>query len=244
LAPPPRLHVLLRPGSPRALVVRRGPSKTTCTIDWDLARDAFTVGQWCRHKIYPQRCDLSADGRWLSYFALNGRWRSETKGAWAAVSRAPYLKAVLLWPVGNTWGGGGRFVGPAEGYLVDEHVGFLFGATYQDKLRRDGWVKGKSAFEKGLGHAWILRKRPRNETQGDAHQLVAPDGAIHDRVGWEWADVDEPRRRVVWAEAGAIHAAPIGGDGLGSARLLFDARPMKFEPIAAPYNAEPTRFWR
>src|SRR5262249_39080009 len=46
------------------------------------------------------------------YFALKGtRWRTSYRGSWTAVSRAPWLQALTLWPWGSTWGGGGRFVG-------------------------------------------------------------------------------------------------------------------------------------
>jgi len=82
--PPPRLHVLMRPESPTAVVLRHGPSGVLCTIGWNLRPDVFTVGQWCRHKIYVERCDISPDGYWMVYFALDGRWKSETLGAWTA----------------------------------------------------------------------------------------------------------------------------------------------------------------
>ena len=99
----------MRPESSTAVVLRRGGSKVFCVIGWDLTTDRFQVGQWCKHKIYPHRCDISSDGRYLVYFALNGRWQSQTRGSFTAISRAPYLKALYLWPQGDTWGGGGLF---------------------------------------------------------------------------------------------------------------------------------------
>ena len=107
----------MRPESDTAVVFRRGPSRVFCSIGWNLARDEFKVGQWCKHTIYPERADVSTDGRWLLYFALNGRWKSETRGRWTALSRAPYLKAVKLWPKGDTWDGGGTFYRTASGNI-------------------------------------------------------------------------------------------------------------------------------
>lgn len=248
--PPPRLHVLLRPEVAKAVVLRRGGSKVYCAIGWDLSTDGFSVGQWCKHKIYPRRCDLSPDGRWMVYFALNGHWDSEVRGSWTAVSRAPYLKAVCLAPQGDTWGGGGLFV--SDGKTPSSGLGRLFasvqrsprfrlatgaGAGYQDRLQRDGWRLGSDGFEKALGKGWTLHKILGDEPK-EQHRLRATDGRVIDLPQWEWADLDAPRRRIVWAEAGSIRCAPLTHDGIGPVRELFDARPMAFEPIPAPYDDE------
>lgn len=246
--PPPRLHVLMRPESPRAVVIRRGPSQVHCTIGWELATDRFAIGQWCKHKLYPRRSDVSPDGAWMVYFALNGRWKSETRGAWTALSRAPYLKAVKLWPQGDTWGGGGAFFraraqlppGDADVWDSMEAVGragrLTLGALadYQVRLARDGWSKrGGRGYFKQAGASWSLRKVVRSEPH-EHHEIHRADGSVDELPAWEWAEIDAQRKRVVWAEAGAIHAAPIRAEGPGKPRLLFDAVPMSFEAIAAP----------
>src|SRR5689334_22184837 len=104
---PPRLHVILARESSLAVVIRRGPSKSVCTFLWDRSEDSFRLGQWMRGRIYERRCDLSPDGKYLIYFAMNGKWESETKGSWTAISRNPYLKAVTLYAKGDCWNGGG-----------------------------------------------------------------------------------------------------------------------------------------
>ena len=49
------------------------------------------------------------------YFAMQGsRFPTSYKGTWTAVSRAPWLHALVLWPHGDTWGGGGRFLAPRK----------------------------------------------------------------------------------------------------------------------------------
>jgi len=63
--------------------------------------------------MYPDRCGLSPDGNLLVYFAGKFRQRDQASGygyTWTAVSRPPYLTALALWPIGDTWGGGGVFV--------------------------------------------------------------------------------------------------------------------------------------
>ena len=39
-------------------------------VSRDLEAPAYEPGAWLRGTIYPQRCDLSPDGRWFAYFAL------------------------------------------------------------------------------------------------------------------------------------------------------------------------------
>jgi hypothetical protein len=70
-------------------------------------------------RIYERRSDLSPDGQHLIYFAMNGRWQSEAKGAWTAISRAPWLTALSLFAKGDCWHGGGLFLSSREYWLND-----------------------------------------------------------------------------------------------------------------------------
>lgn len=220
-APTTHLFVYLRPGASTAVVLRQGPSKVYCSIGWNLAKDKFTVGQWVKHKIYPERCDISRDGKMWMYFALNGDWKGETAGSWTGLAKVPYMKCVKMWPQGDTWGGGGKL---EDDYTVSH-------ALRDDRLKRDGWTKARKGFERPAWRGWTLRKR-LVKTRSEAHTLIGPDGSEHERKGWEWAEYDEPRDRVVYAEAGCLY-------GLRSIKhtpkLLFDANGMTFEAIAAPY---------
>ena len=100
-------------------------------------------------RIYERRSDLSPDGKHLIYFAMNGRWDSETRGSWTAISRAPYLKALVLFPKGDCWFGGGLFTGrgklPWGGSYWLNHTG---DAVLSDSsgLRRDRTFQPKGAF--------------------------------------------------------------------------------------------------
>lgn len=159
---PARIHVLLARNARTALVLRRGPAKAVCAIGWDRARDTFSVGQWLRGRIYEQRSDLSPDGKHAIYFAMNGHWRSRARGAWTAVSRAPYLTAIALYAKGDCWHGGGLFVDDKSYWLNDGyghtaletttevrradpapyaavHGGECWG-VYFNRLNRDGWT--------------------------------------------------------------------------------------------------------
>jgi len=105
-----RLFVIPARDAPTALVLRRGPSKWYHLIRWHMASNVFEPGAWFRGRIYERRCDLSPDGNLFVYFCHGGAVRPGYTDSWTAVSRAPWLYALGLWPWGSTWGGGGRFV--------------------------------------------------------------------------------------------------------------------------------------
>ncbi len=189
---PARLHVLLARDAKVGLVIRRGPSKSVCTVLWDRRRNTFKLGQWLRGRIYERCCDLSPDGKYFIYFAMNGRWKSETKGSWTAISQVPYLKAINLYAKGDCWHGGGLFLSDREFWLNDGyghvelkksshlrrnlngHPRTYFGGEcltiYYNRLQRDGWTmaeeeyQGATLFEKKLPNGWRLRKLAFAET--------------------------------------------------------------------------------
>lgn len=158
----PRLHVLLASHAPVGLVIRRGPSKQVATLLWDRRRDTFTLGQWLKGRIYERRSDLSPDGKYVLYFAMNGQWQSESKGAWTAIARAPYLKAITFLPKGDCWHGGGLWTGNSTYWLNDGYGHTVARTTtavrrdlkyqpsrqfggeclgvYYPRLLRDGWT--------------------------------------------------------------------------------------------------------
>lgn len=159
---PARLHVLLASQAPVGVVIRRGPAKSVCSILWNRATDEFQLGQWMRGRIYERRCDVSPDGRDMIYFAMNGKWSSETKGSWTAISRVPWLNAQVLLGKGDCWHGGGLFTSKKEYWVNDGYGHFpirdsgelkqdtkfkpagAYGgeclSVYYPRLLRDGWV--------------------------------------------------------------------------------------------------------
>jgi hypothetical protein len=182
---PARLHVLLASGSSRAVVLRRGPSGAVASFLWDRRDDSFAIGQWLRGRIYERRADLSPDGRHMIYFAMDGRWSGEAGGAWTAVSRAPWLRAVALWAKGDCWQGGGLFLDDRRYWLngchrplredrrivrAEDRPEGAFGgeclSVYYPRLLRDGWRLAAPVnpadwcdrFEKPLAHGWTLVK--------------------------------------------------------------------------------------
>jgi hypothetical protein len=198
---PPRLHVLLARESDIAVVLRRGPSKSVCSILWHRRDDSFELGQWMRGRIYERRADLSPDGRHLIYFAMNGHWTSETRGSWTAISRAPFLHALVLLGKGDCWHGGGLFTGNRT-YWVNDGYGHRvmrdesklvrdtsyvpprgFGGecpgVYYPRLLRDGWTY-IDQLKNGRSDACTVFEKPAGDgwiLRKLAHEQVgAPPG--------------------------------------------------------------------
>lgn len=155
-----RLYSLIASHAPIAVVFRRGPSKSVLLSRWDLRNDTFEHGQWLKGRIYERRCDLSADGELLIYFATNYK---KPLFSWTAISRPPYLTALAIWEKGDGWGGGGLFSSPrrillnhrsnemahADGFKLPESfvvmpLGEHSGCGEDDpiwsmRLQREGW---------------------------------------------------------------------------------------------------------
>lgn len=175
-----RIHILFARESSYAVVIRRGPSKHVCTVGWDRDDNSFSVGQWLKGRIYGRRSDLSPDGKHMIYFAMNGRWESETRGSWTAISKAPYLKAIGLWGKGDCWNGGGVFLSnsnywinrgyghipllipeeltESEEYPFDQEYGAECTGVYYPRLQRDGWklIERKKLY--GFASATVFEK--------------------------------------------------------------------------------------
>ena len=160
---PARLHVIFARDTKVAVVFRRGPSKQVATYLWDRSNDTFKLGQWLNGRIYERRSDLSTDGKYLIYFAMNGKWHSKRGGSWTAISKAPYLKAIELYAKGDCYEGGGLFLSKNRFWLHDRYFnkemqlldsrevvrdstsigsndfGYEDRAIYYPRLMRDGW---------------------------------------------------------------------------------------------------------
>ena len=159
----PRIHVLMRPSSPRAVVVWRGsgPKRLVSILNWDLATDAFSVGQGSVNaQLDPRKSDLGPNGDWLSYWLVNHE-RVHGNAQYTALSRAPFLKPVELrygsspvqiWTrdelaAVETVADDDRWTAlPEDLVLVQEY--------YHHRLQRDGWILKREDVACSGAHTW------------------------------------------------------------------------------------------
>jgi hypothetical protein len=198
---PARLHVLIARNAPNALVLRRGPATDVCTFLWNRRDDTITKGQWLRKRIYERRCDLAPDGKHWIYFTMDGRWDGEARGAWTAVARAPWLKALALLPKGDCWQGGGLFLDNQHYWVnggacherrqhtreVSEDRQYTPAAwyggecltVYYNRLQRDGWILTSLQSKR---HPQLLTVFEKALPKGWTLQKICNSG-VHRRQG-------------------------------------------------------------
>ena len=170
----PRLFGVPARDAPVVAVVRRGPSDWCRLGRWVVgpAEPSWEPGSWLRATVYPQRCALSPDGRWLSYFALGGAARWSAGGTYVAVSRLPWATALAAWGTGGTWTQGAEFVDdrdvwevgdPDEGTAgpLRERWGMRWvrAASYAVE-RRTGWSEAAGSAAYDADDPWDVRRGP------------------------------------------------------------------------------------
>lgn len=112
--PSPRIDGIVAREANVAVVFRRGPTRATEMLLWNLDTDEVTSGQWVKARVYAGACDLSPNGDLL--VAMLGDWgdgrgqrhgRKHGTGGYTTISRPPYFTALAVSVHGTTWWGGG-----------------------------------------------------------------------------------------------------------------------------------------
>lgn len=146
---------------------------------WELQEPSYEPGAWLRGTIYPQRCDLSPDGRWFAYFAMKQSADWDLGATYIAISRLPWLTALAAWGIGSTWTRGMQFAEDASVRDVDEPDLGDLSAVYErfglrmsraDSFaveRRRGWTETADTPPRDPGDAW-------DEARGDRIAMERP----------------------------------------------------------------------
>jgi hypothetical protein len=248
-----------------AVIFRRGPSKWTEVIRWDTSRDRFERGAWFHGRIYDEHSDLSPDGELLIYFASQftrrGTRQDGYTDTWTAISRPPWLTALALWPKGDTYAGGGLFLGKRQVWLYHWPEEAKPHPRHQPKGLRitspDARTKGESLYMKRLARdGWQIdmrqheiRRRWRDgalcavaratvgsvgfAVEGPSGPVPLPPGRI------DWLDWDANGRLFALVD-GTIQIADVTEDRVGAWRMLLDTRDDKPETRRSPESA---RVW-
>jgi hypothetical protein len=111
-APDPRIFCIPATAAPIVAVIRRGPTRWTHLGRWNLDSGVYEPGAWVAARVYPERCDVSPDGRWFAYFTLRGAVRDDWDAGttYIAISRLPWFTALAAWSTCGTWTRGVHFV--------------------------------------------------------------------------------------------------------------------------------------
>jgi len=263
-APPARLFAALSQDPTRNIILRRGPSRQVALFLWDRKNNSFTLGQWLKGRVFEHRLDLSPDGQYMIYLALQ-KGESHT-----VVSRPPYFTALDYYEWGGTWGGGGLFLPPDNmisiknayrlngsplprsrqnsglhvynEFLNDKEKHKFFYKIYPQRLRRDGWTMETSCrFTKSLFKDWKLVKyigenqRQNRSLDYEYHALQnVKMNTSQEKPDWEWADIQTDY--LYFAEKGCVFKAKLHPEtGIARPRKLHDFNDYKFEERRATY---------
>jgi hypothetical protein len=224
---PPRLYGLTAARVPVVLVFARGPASWWALRRWDLASGELGAATWFHGTLYPRRCDLSPDGRYLYYFALKavrGEWLGQRGVAtYSVVSRAPWLTALAAWGEAGTWTRGYHFVERAAGAApsLRAEVGDLAQLRGYDLAltpvvqyaaeRRRGWIEHEASPPRAPGDVWderrhavLVKDRPRGKGRLVLHDRGwATSGGVEGRsprYELERGGLREPLDDAAWAD--------------------------------------------
>lgn len=111
---PARVFFLLARAINKAIVFRRGPTKWTQMIVWNLDSDEIEFGQWSKVKFQKWRCDLSPSGKYLVY--LDDQF--EDGDSATIISKPPFWNAITKWKHYNPLFGIGGGVFNSENELI------------------------------------------------------------------------------------------------------------------------------
>jgi hypothetical protein len=172
----PRLFGIPATRSPVVAILRRGPSDWSQVNRWDPVAGTFQRGSWIHANLYPQRCDLSPDGRWFSYFTLRQTSTWAAGPTFIAISRLPWLTALAAWGTCGTWTCGLHFVddrrtwevgAPEEGDIEPLRKRYRYGLELTRLPafaveRRRGWTESADSPAYDRKHdMWDERRVPR-----------------------------------------------------------------------------------
>ncbi len=219
----PRVFGIPARDAPVVAVLRRGPSDWSHVGRWDVDALTYESGAWLHGTLYPQRCDLSPDGRWLCCFALKAGGLWSAGSTYVAVSRLPWLTALAAWGTDGTWTRGVHFVADRDSWpLEDPDEGDVaplrdwYGLAYTRPAsfaveRRNGWAETDDTPPQGEHDSWdekraeqivLARPSPR-----DGRVLTVRGGQAAFRSGpagwWQaplYAVDDEVLDDVQWAD--------------------------------------------
>ena len=232
-------------------VIRRGPSEWSHVSRWDLTTGELASGAWLHGTIYPQRTDLSPDGRWLAVFILKGNAGWSVGDTYLSISRLPWLTALAAWSTGGTWTRGIHFVEPAEHALRSEpdhgELGPLrrrygLAGTRPETFsveRRTGWVETATTPDRSPSDHWdearadaVVMQRTRPGATGPLLTVAGRYAAFRDNAP-AWG---EPAYGVGWATEQASLDDVQWADWSADGQLLVATKHGRLQVREAPFD--------
>ncbi len=137
-------------------------------------KEVLEVGSLFYGKFYPNRCDISGDGKHFIYFVMGKSQKKYDKQlyCWTAICTPPKLTANMLFEYNDTWGGAGRFINDKRIFIdpgidpefdISQKKAFKkYKITFDGALENGGWDSGKG---------WTLIEQQIDPKYGDKYPI-------------------------------------------------------------------------
>jgi hypothetical protein len=153
---------------------------------WDLASGRYESGAWLGGRLFPRRSDLSPDGRLLCYFVHKPSARWEHGETYVAVSKLPWLTALVAVATCGTWTRGYHFTldGRSElaasvGLPSPYGLGSIPAVQFATERRR-GWHEAPDSPVRDPKDTWDERRTARMmKRQPGGHRILHVES-----LGW------------------------------------------------------------
>lgn len=261
-APRTATYGIVARDAPIVVVLRRGPTRHTRLLRWDLRDDTVVAGQWLVGRVDPGPCGVSPSGDLFIYEARKG------PRTFSAISRPPYFTALAFWEYSSPWTGGGFFASDRKVvlglHLEDPRTGgrmprgfeitdvwryFATGGRAPDNLgdvaardpvARQGWSRrAQGIFRKPNPYRSRLSLE-RTVTGRDQRGYAMVEAAKSCDLGSvDWADWS-PDGTLLLGRAGCLYRQQMPrslADPLVPPALVADLTKQTFEHILAPAEA-------
>ena len=228
------LHGLVAQRAPTVVVLRRGPTRHTRLVRWNLRDDSLDLGQWLVGELERGACGLSPNGELLVYTARKATRR------FTAVSRPPSFTALAFWEERLPWTGGGFFV--RDDLLVlgvthpPDQGSLPRGLTVSDMWSHFAWsgnrrsadTFGEAVLKAPEAHQGWSRNNRRAEKRSPQNPRLTleRDGALG-RPGGYWLVESTGTRAATARDLGTLDWGDFGPDGsllFGRQGLLYRQR--------------------
>lgn len=189
-APPARLHLLPAKSAPYTVVLRRKPTDWFHVLRWNTETDQIEHGAWFRGTLYPKRTDVSFDGRFLVFLAMD-----PGAATFNRISHPPLLDPIVEVPADGTYRGGGYW---GTQSLLRLNGWFTYAKGRRKKVE-DTLPIALDEYEEELGDPGVLYRRlirdgwcRAGENWGIETRLQRPDYAF-DCIGDDgWSNQPTP----------------------------------------------------
>lgn len=137
-----RIQFLLNKNATKAVVFRKGPSKWTQLLSWNLDKNEVQSGQWFHGRVYIEKSAFSPDGNYIALALTKHQDKHKGKNySWLSISKPPFFTAfvTLISTYRQAYGG----------YFLDNNT-FIYQGSQNSIDRKDNFYNHNFTIKYGF----------------------------------------------------------------------------------------------